>query len=85
MNRHGATNKKVRKGFFFRYVLSNPKEKITLNLSVAKSSELSLKVFGISFDLLEKVLGIQARSTQYMPEPFIINDATIIGQSIKLK
>jgi hypothetical protein len=85
MNGHGGTSKKIRKGFFFRYVLSNPNEKITLNLSVAKSSELSLKVFGISFDLLEKVPGIQPRSAQYMPEPFIINDATIIGQSIKLK
>ena len=75
-------NKDIYSGFFFKYVLSSPDEKLQIKIIVPKESELSLKVYETSFDLFEQINGIQARSALYMPEPFSINDAIIIGQLV---
>jgi len=81
-SQQNVISKEVKGGFFFKYVLSAPSEKVRVELTVPSSSELSLKVFETSFDLFERVKDIQARSSVFMPEPFIVNDATIIGQSV---
>lgn len=76
--------KEIKKGFFFKYVLTHSHEKVSVELVVPKNTEVSLKVFETSFDLLERLDDVQARDSIYMPEPFVINDAVIIGQSVKI-
>lgn len=74
----------VSSGFFFSYTMAEPFEQLTIELTVAKENTLSIKVFETAFDLLESFDSIKPRSDLFMPEPFIINDATIIGQRIDL-
>lgn len=72
-------------GFFFSYTLSSPLEKITIELTVSTANALSLKVFETAFDVFERFKTIKPRGELFMPEPFIINDATIIRQSVNTK
>jgi len=76
--------KKVDGEIFVKYVLSSPMEQIKLQLTVDNSTPLSLKVYGTSFDLFDHIEGFNARGPAYMPSPFSLNDATVIGQSVKL-
>ncbi len=83
----GAENfsKDVGPGFFFKYVVSSPDETVQVEMTVAGDAELSLKLFETSFDLFEQVEAIQPRSELYMPAPFVITDAVILGQSIEFE
>ncbi|MGB0938507.1 MAG: M20/M25/M40 family metallo-hydrolase [Colwellia sp.] len=70
--------------FFFKYIFSHPQETVKVDFTLHKDSPFSLKLFETSFDLFDHVKGVKPRSELYMPEPFVITDATIIGQSIIL-
>ena len=84
-SRQGAIlNKEIEPGFFFKYVFASPTETVTIELTVADSEQLQLKVYEIAFDLFERMDTLKPRSDLYMPEPFVVNDATIIGQSVNL-
>ena len=80
----GDLSKEV-KGNVLNYKLTSANEQVAIKLTVPKDSELSLKVYGTSFDLLKKLPDIQPRGPLYMPHPFSLNDAIIIGQSVPLK
>jgi hypothetical protein len=71
-------------GFFFTYTLSSPFEEITVEITVSTLNTLSLKVYETAFDVFDKFDAIKPRGELFMPEPFMINDATIIGQSVHL-
>lgn len=77
-----AVRKSVKSGFFFKYVLSSSNETVHVELTVPKDSNLLLKVYETTFDLFEQLDDVEIRSSLYMPEPFILTDAIIIGQSV---
>ena len=83
-NKQGILSKDVEAGIFFRYFMATPYESITVELTVPKTSELSLKVFEIAFDLFEQLDDLESRSVLSMPHPSQISDATIIGQSVRM-
>ena len=83
-NKQGILSKDVEAGVFLRYFMATPYENITVELTVPKTTELSLKVYEIAFDLFEHRDDIEPRSVLYMPDPSRISDATIIGQSVKM-
>jgi len=71
-------------GFFFKYIMSSPLEELSLDLTIVDSGEVSFKVFETAFDLFERFTDIKRRDEIFMPEPFMVNDATIIGQTLVL-
>ena len=71
-------------GVFFSYTLSTPLESLVIDFTVPASEPLAIKLYESAFDLYEVFPGIQKRSALYMPEPFMLNDSTIIGQKVKL-
>ena len=71
-------------GFFFRYIMSSPLEVLRLDMTIVNKGEVSIKVFESAFDLFERFEDIKPRDDIFMPEPFMINDATIIGQTLML-
>lgn len=75
----------IKKGFFFSYTMSKPFEEVTIELTVSTRNTLSLKVFETAYDLFDHFEAIKPRSALFMPEPFIINDAVIIGQRINIE
>jgi hypothetical protein len=83
--KNNVTSKEYKEGFIFKYVLSSQQATIKLDFTMHKDSPFSLKLFESSFDIFDHVSGVKQRSDLYMPEPFIITDATIIGQSIALE
>jgi hypothetical protein len=81
-NKQGILSREIEAGFFFYYFMATPYEKITVELTVPKTSELSLKVYEVAFDLLEQRDDLKPRSALSMPTPSHVSDATIIGQSV---
>ena len=71
-------------GFFFKYIMSSPREVLTLDLTIVDTGEISIKVFETAFDLFERFKNIKPRDEIFMPEPLMVNDATIIGQTLAL-
>jgi hypothetical protein len=71
-------------GFFFKYIMASPLEELNLDISIVDNGEVSLKVFETAFDLFERFTDIKPRDEIFMPEPFMVNDATIIGQTLVL-
>jgi hypothetical protein len=59
-------------------------EELNLDISIVDNGEVSLKVFETAFDLFERFTDIKPRDEIFMPEPFMVNDATIIGQTLVL-
>jgi hypothetical protein len=82
---NNVTSKEYNDGFIFKYIISSQQDTIKIDFTMHKESPLSLKLFESSFDIFDHVSGVKQRSDLYMPEPFIITDATIIGQSIALE
>lgn len=82
-NNH-VIEKAIRPGFFFSYTLSKPFESIVVDFTVRAADPLSIKLYESAFDMFETFTEIEPRGELYMPEPFILNDATIIGQSVKI-
>jgi hypothetical protein len=70
--------------FFFKYIFSHQQETVQIDFTLHKDSPFSLTLFETSFDLFEHIKGVKPRSKLYMPEPFVITDATILRQSIML-
>jgi hypothetical protein len=76
--------KAIKPGFFFGYDLSQPFESIVVEFTVASSDPLSIKLYESAFDIFDTFDEIEPRGDLYMPEPFMLNDATIIGQNVKV-
>ena len=76
--------KTIKAGFFFGYTLSQPFESIVVVFTVPSSEPLSIKLYEYSFDIFDTFDEIEPRGELYMPEPFMLNDATIIGQNVKV-
>ncbi|QBY03550.1 M28 family peptidase [Thalassotalea sp. HSM 43] len=71
-------------GMFLHYTLSQPRESIEVELTLPSDASPQLKLFETSYDLMQQFDWIKPRQAHLMPEPFAINDAVIIGQSIEL-
>ena len=59
--------------------MSSPLEVLRLDMTIINKGEVSIKVFESAFDLFECFEDIDPRAEIFMPEPFMINNATIIG------
>ena len=75
----------VDKGTVLSYFLTDKDELIDIEIIVEKDTEINLDILEIKFDLLENSnFSITPRTSEMIPTPFVINDATIIKKNIKI-
>lgn len=67
-------------GFFLWHTISASNELLIVEFTVKAQKDFNFKVYETSYNLYEQFKHIKPRSNIFMPEPFIINDAVIIGQ-----
>ncbi|WP_371188768.1 M20/M25/M40 family metallo-hydrolase [Thalassotalea maritima] len=75
-------------GMIMHYTLSEPRESVQLQLTIAKGGAGAMPVmpqlvlFSTSYDLYQQFPWVKPRGVGLMPEPFHVNDAVIIRQTL---
>ncbi len=80
---HGKdTSHQHKAGFFFWHTVVPGETSLEIQLVLEGAEPINFKLFETRYDLYNTFDFIEVREPVYMPEPFIINDAIIIGQTV---
>ena len=73
----------ISKGTLLRHVVTDMKA-LNVSLTIAADQALKLRLLETRFDLPSQLPGFIPRAPEFMPEPFVYTDATIISQRINI-
>jgi hypothetical protein len=74
----------LQKGTLLSYYRTSKDEKITLEMVSDKNQKLDLDILEVKYDLFtNSAFDIKPRTSEMMPMPFVLNDATVVKTNLK--